>query len=487
MNSTQGVLEAVNALFTAIEAETAQSNLYFYSMPFDEFAKDMLDAGNVARHRLRHAALKDALQAAGADIMPAGDVYILQFNICISDYIKRPGMVESMLQRKKIFKQLTPSAVRKYAGMDTADFAQLLYDVATDKGQKLTLEDDEKAGFKSPVLMERCLYAAYIYTQITDYLKEQGSKYALVPLNNAMRALGWINTGKLKDYDELEKHGKIAVEGVTFEVKNKTLSTKAIMLNDYFLKECRRLHSAAIVTSVRDYAAIRGRETTAANIKKIEREVVSAMQELAGIVSSCYETVNGKKVYKGQVRISGGSSYVADGMIHWNYNQELYNQLEAIAGPADFPVELWQADPRTSTYYFGRYIAQNRRLNEGKPGREKINLRTLVAKSPNLPTEESVRNSNRDFTGRIVVKTFEQLDALESLNYEVFTEAGEKVENPYSMDYETFKSAYIVVDYTDYPQHPERVNKRKDRQKKAQEAKEKAQLEAAAKAAAAKS
>lgn len=476
MNSTQGVLEAVNALFLTIEGETTNSGLYFYGQPATEYFKQQRASKGIH--------LAEALQGTTSDIISAGALYVMQFNICVSDYIKRPGMIEDMLHRPKVFKPLTPAAIRKYAVMDTAAFAQLLYDLATDKGSKLTPADDEKDGYKSPMMMERCLYAAYVYKLVTDFLTEQANNYALVPLDNGMRALAWINTGTLKDYDENTKHGKIAVGNVTFEVKAKTLSTKAIMLNDYLLKECRRLHTSDIITPVRDYAAIRGREMTPANIKKIEREMVSAMRELDGISYSCYEMVNGKKVYKGQIRISGGTSFIANGLVHWNYNQGLYQQLEAISGPADFPVELWKADPRTSTYYFGRYIAINWRLNEGKTGR-KIPIKTLLEKSPNMPTEESVRASNRDFTGRILVKTFEQLDALESLHYEVYTEAGKKVENPYAMDYETFKRAYILVDYSDYPQHPERLQKAQNKRKKEKEAREKAQLAAAAKAAAA--
>ena len=88
---------------------------------------------------------------------------------------------------------------------------------------------------------------------------------------------------------------------------------------------------------------------------------------------------------------------------------------------------------------------------------------------------------NRDVSGRIIKKTFSDLDALEFVFYDVYTADGKKVENPEEMDYQTFINAYIQVDYSDFPEHPKRVKKRQDRQKKIKDAKEKREINSAAK------
>ena len=218
MNSTQGVLEAVNGLFYAIEAETPAENVYFYSQPLDTLAKDLQNPTDAMRHKIRYEAVKDALQSAGQDNIPAGSLYVMQFNIAVSDYIKREGMIDAMLRRPRVFKKLTPAAVRKYAGMKTADFAQLLYDICTDKGSKLTPADDEANGYKSPQLLERCLYAAYVYSQVAAYLDYQTTTFLPVPMPNGIMQLPFINSGK-KEIDELEGNGIIKVGDTTFRVK----------------------------------------------------------------------------------------------------------------------------------------------------------------------------------------------------------------------------------------------------------------------------
>ena len=482
MNSTQGILEAVNALFTAIEAETPAEDIYFYSKPIDAFARELLDNESAARHKIRYEALKDALQSVGQETIPAGNLYVLQFNICVSDYIKRPGMIDAMLRRPRVFKQLTPAAVRKYAGMDTATFAQQLYDVCTDKGRKLTPADDEANGYKSPVMMERCLYAAYIYTQVAAYLDKQNATFLPVPMPNGVMQLPWINTG-IVNIDEYTKQGTITVGDTVFTVRKNDISTGALMLFLYLLHKARSTGKASLAIPLREYAEVKKRSTSKQAIQKLKAELSEQMEELAPLGYDAFAKISGKTKSTGHILLNGGTHTIENGEIRWNFNQDLYNQL-MIYAPTDTPLELFAADPRTSTFYFGMYIAQNRRLNEDKPGRAKIPMRTLIEKSPNLPTYAEVMKGNGNIAARIIKKAFTDLDALETLYYDFYTAAGERVENPDALDYQTFINGYILVDYSEYPEHPERVKKGQERRKKAQDAKERAQRAAAAKAAA---
>lgn len=447
MNSTQGVLEACFDLLYQIEGTAETKGLYVKGKPLEDY-------------------------------MPAGALYVLEFTSCINDYIKRPGMVDDLLKRPRIFRTLTPASIRKYSALEVDGFAKELYDIITCKGEKTVPTANEK----SPDFIERCLYAAYVYTQIAEFLDRQNATFALVPLNKAMGALAYINTGT-KDIDDRTKKGKITIEDVTFEIEKdyKDVSTAAVMLNDFFLCESHRTDSASIAVPLRDLAIRKKRSTSKQAIQKLRNEVLEQMEELKPLGYRCRERINGKWVDSGKIDINGGTAVIVNGVIYWNFNQDLYQRLRLYA-PTDYPRELWSVDPRTNQYFFGRYIAQNRRLNEGKPGRNRIQIRTLISKTPNLPSYDEVMNGNRDVSGRIIRKTFADLDALECLFYDVYTADGQRVENPEEMNYQTFISAYIEVDYSDYPQHTGRVKQRQQRQKKLKEAKEKREIEAAAKA-----
>lgn len=474
MTNTQGVIEACYNLLMSIDGTSNQSDLYFYGEPAIDFVKDLCKA-----NRVHHKELREKLKQLGSETMPAGVLYCLQLGVCINDYLKRPGIVESMAHRPKVFKPLATKDIQRLSGLDSVAFAQHLFDVCTDKGTKLTPADDE--GQPSPIMLERCLYAAFVYTQVTEYLERQSAVFVPVPFSKGMFALAWINTGII-DVDENTNQGKITVGDVVFSVSSRKISTGALMLNDFLLWEANRTNNASIRISLREYAIMKKRSTTKQALQKLRAEVYEQMQELASLKITCQEIVNGKKMTFGEMRICGGFFAVTKGVIAWDFNQSLFEQIRQYA-PTDYPVELWAADPRTSTYYFGKYITQNWRLNEGKKGREKIYIRTLVEKSPNLPTYEEVKKGNRDFTGRIVKRTFSDLDALETLYYEFYTESGDRIENPDTVDYKTFINGYILVDYSEHPAHPDRIAKGKERAKKAKDAKEKAQLAAAAKAA----
>ena len=457
MNNTQGVIEACYNLFMTIDAEAAQSDVYFYGKPVTSFVRELLET-----NKIRHKALRESLQTSNTDTIQAGALYALQLGICINDYIKRPGIIESLLHRPRIFKTLSATDIQKLSSMGASAFTQKLFDICTDKGRKLTPADDE--GQPCPIMLERCLYAAYVYTQVTEYLEKQNAVFVPISFNKGISALDWINKG-IVDFDEKTKQVKIEVNDVVFSGKSKKISTGALMLKDFLLWEACRKKSPTVEVTLREYAEKKHRSTSKQALQKLKEEVWKQMKELIPVHISCQEKIDGKLKTLGQISINGGTAAVVKGVIRWNFNQDLFDILIKYS-PTDYLTELWAADPRTSTYYFGKYIIQNRRLNENKRGRDKINIRTLIEKSPNLPTYDEVMNGNRDLTGRIVKKTFEDLDALESLYYEFYTKTGERIDNPDTISYQTFINGYIVVDYSDFPAHPERIEAEKKRKKR---------------------
>lgn len=369
-------------------------------------------------------------------------------------------------------RELSRDQLRKYAAMDAADFAKVLFDIATQKG---------KFSRKSLTIHKYTLRAAYVLYQVEQLLQWQKDNFARVAQNKGVNALTFINSGTLVSLDAKTHKAKISVNDVTFEIEGYTgkTSTAALMLNDMFLHFLVETGSPSLQVDLREIARLKGRSTSSKAIYKLHQEVVAWMKEITNIKYRCWERINGKKVESGTISINGGTSFIKNGVVYWNFNADLSAQL-ALFAPMDYPTELWKTDPRTNQYYFGRYIAQNYRLNEGKKGRERIPIKTLISKSPNMPTYEEVMRSNRNVTDRIVRKTFSDLDALEHIFYTVELEDGTRIDNPEGMDYDTFIAAYIVVDYSDYPSHTQRIANQQRRQKRIQAAKERKQAKDAA-------
>lgn len=389
-----------------------------------------------------------------------------------------PAMQEALFGVKKKYKRPTETVIRKYAAMTAEKFSAALVDIITDKGHG-ALDADS--------ILWRCLYAGVIYLQVREYLAEQKATFVSLPMTRGTSALTLINKGAF-DFDKLTKRTTVTVgkdKDIIFEIDQRSpdgISTEAIRLCYFLAKECYRKHSQSISIPLRDYAELKERSTTKQALQKLRTEVLTQMQELKSIGYRCWEKEGGKRKEAGRIDINGGTAFVAHGTIFWNFNPDLYQQFMLYA-PTDCPKEAWTADPRTNQFFFLIYIAQNRRLNEGKPKRERIDIKTLIERTPNLPTFEEVMKSNRHVTDRIIIPTFRDLDALESIHYDVYTRDDQLVDDPYNMDYETFINAYIKIDYSKFPAHDERIKKRQQRVTETRKAKGKRD---AVKAAAAK-
>ena len=372
-------------------------------------------------------------------------------------------------------KELPIAQVRKYAAMDTAEFAKTLYDIATQKG---------KYSRKSSTIRKYLTRAIYLYIQVSDYIERQNTIFARISQNLPMNALASINSGKVEALDNRTHEARIIVSNVTFEIEGYAgkISTAALMLNDMFLYKFAETGIPSLAIPLRDIAEWKGKSTDRKSIYKLRIKVLEWMNELSNISYRCKELINGKWIESGTIKISGGTAFIENGIVHWNYNQDLSTSLARLA-EMDYPRELWRVDPRTSQFYFGRYIAQNYRINEGKKGRERISIRTLIEKSPNLPTYEEVMKGNRNVTDRIVKKTFSDLDELDFLFYTVETQDGTEISNPETLDYNSFINAFIVVDYSDFPLHTKRIARKEEHQQRIKNAKARQQARLAAKAA----
>lgn len=247
------------------------------------------------------------------------------------------------------------------------------------------------------------------------------------------------------------------------------LGTTAKKLLDVFLIDFAEKHEQKIRIPLRQYAVMVGRKTTKNALDALRREVVADLGTLGDIKASYYERNRGRLEPTGFRRLNGGTGQVENGVILWNWNADILPSLEKMA-PIDYSQETLTANPRTSTYYFSRYIDVNFRRNEGKTSVNKIMIKTLLATTPFIPDMEKLRAQRGNVRERVINRFFRDLDALERVYYDVYTAAGELVQDPYQMDADEFLSGYIILDYTDYETHPERIRQRKKRAKKSKKA-----------------
>lgn len=446
MNNTQGVLSACIKQLSEIKDRVNSADVGRLPVIYGPDATDRVQLGAVYSERF-FACTNPTLEYVLND-----DGRIKQDGQIIHNPISAdPAMLGTLFDYLKLYKRPTPKQIQRYADMTTERFTAALVEIVTGKG---------RAPLDVDAINWRCVYAGYIYFQVTEYLTDQTATFALVPQSTATNALARINTGDL-DIDPHTRRGKIKVQDTVFEIvgfkgKPGQVSTKALMLNDIFLQECKRTSSASIAIPLSTLARIRGKSTSQASLKDFRAEIVEQMAELSAIYYRGSTKVSGKWTESGTIRLNGGTAVIVGGVVKWNYNQDFYNDVTTLA-PMDYPRELWKVDPRTNQFYFGRYIALNYRLNEGKAGRHRIRIKTLVDITPNLPSYEAVIAGNRNVRDRIIRKTFADLDALESIFYEVYTADGTKVEYPESMDYDAFINGFIEVDYSTYPTHASRA------------------------------
>lgn len=229
------------------------------------------------------------------------------------------------------------------------------------------------------------------------------------------------------------------------------LKTLDFMFLDILLIKFAQTKELNIKLKLKEYMKMRGLKDT----KTARKQVIDSIEALSRITYDARENIKGKWIYSGTISIFGGSGYIKNGTIHFNFNADFYNLLLNYS-VMNYSGNTLKMDPRTNGYYFSRFIDENYRINEGKSRVNKISIRNLLSKTPSLPTVDDVLSKDKHIKDRIIVPFFRDLNRLIHIKYKVLNQNKEEVKYPDNMRYEEFVNCTLVIDYNNYPKNENR-------------------------------
>lgn len=327
----------------------------------------------------------------------------------------------------------------------------------TKTNERRALRDEYASLFIEEWLKQGVVEKFFTYTQIAQ--NPVTNALAALPRNAVQLMLdspdGFATVGK----------GKSRID-FTFKeaAANGALKTQDNMLLDALLIEFQKTKQQMTALPIEEYLRMRGREVTASNKKEIRAEVLASLDRLQSMGFSYNEKVRGKYYPRGNARLNGGTAFIRNGVIYWNWNQSFMESLKQLP-PMDYARETLLADPRTNVYHLSRYLDTHWRFNEGKKNEHTISVPKLLEVARNLPKIEEVKAQRGSPKQKIIDRFFRDLDEIDRLLYRVIDKDGNEVEPADITDYETFTSCKIEFE-TDAPRHAERVAARKKRERK---------------------
>jgi len=221
--------------------------------------------------------------------------------------------------------------------------------------------------------------------------------------------------------------------------------------------------SGSLQIPLKTYMEYRG--TTDINVAR--RSVVKGMDELKGIVFRAKEKSRGKWKDSGSITLWGGTGYVKNGIIFWNYNVDFLPILDN-SFIMDLPTSALKYDTRKNpnSYYIARQVAENYRINEGKDREKKISIRTLLNACPELSKLSETEVVKKNPKGRIIEPFLRDLNALNDCYFDIVNKLGVIVDYPETLPLKDFLECFLKIDYSEYPKHPERITAKITRAKR---------------------
>jgi len=296
----------------------------------------------------------------------------------------------------------------------------------------------------------------------------------------ATNAISKVKTTNLIGQIDMLGNAEIKIDSTfTLRIKNYKTLTNGISTTTFMLLDCFLIHfteqskkDVRIRLPLRKYMEMRELN----DLKSARAQVLSGIEALKLIEYEALEKIGGKWKPSGSISIYGGTGYIKNGIIYFNFNVDFFNVLLNYR-VMEYSKETLRLNPKQHphAYYFSRYIDENYCMNEGKERVSIITIKTLIKKSPLLPSYDEIIQSptykGNVYRG-IIEPVIKDLDSIDRLFYDFIDKAGKIIDDPLitfkgTGGYMEFISSKIRINYSDYEQHTERIERRKRHTEKA--------------------
>jgi hypothetical protein len=271
---------------------------------------------------------------------------------------------------------------------------------------------------------------------------------------------------------EIKNYNEIAQSGV---------STAAFQFLLCLLATYRKSPSNEVIMTLDEYKQMR--ELTHSPETRIQ--VDQCLKTLERISIAGYNIVWRKDKKTGQnkrvkrqvymTRIIGAWDLTDDDVIRVelvNEFIETFNINQIMNIPRQSLTENAKKNPNTPHFIY--YIAENFRLNRDRPNRVKtITIKTMLEKTPELPTYQDVMSGNRRVRDRIITPFFRDLDVIADISYAVTVDNIDVTYKRYSLSWNDFKQGKLTIDYSMFPQAENQIAKRNEYREKAKKTRKK--------------
>lgn len=222
---------------------------------------------------------------------------------------------------------------------------------------------------------------------------------------------------------------------------------------------------------LRDYMNVRGIKDP----KTARQQVIEHINALQYVKFSCSEKSKeqNKKTLFQNLSLCADIEPLKNGIIKYFFPKEYLKYRQETQFFISYPQEIYQINVKQFpyAYFFGCQLAENFRMNEGKPRQDTVSVQALLRNTPTLPTVEEIAQGKRQYYSRIIVPVIKNLDQLHSVQYKFYPkdhyDDSDCIHDPLTAfkgkdGNKAFFRSVLKIDYSQYPSNLKRLEKMKE-------------------------
>ena len=321
-------------------------------------------------------------------------------------------------------------------------------------------------------------FTPYVNKQLVNDLIEYANKHYLtsnyyqVLQNNQINALIKADTKNIAQLDlnntgiiEVNKDFRLFINDYKKPITNEARKCLDLLLIAYSESpQCE----GRVQIPLEVYRQRRGFK----NISTARKSAYKAITELHAISYEVDEYIKGKRVKSGIINISGGNSLIYNGVIYWDFNPRLLKNTFGM----DINKKCFKLDDKKNpnAYNMARFIELNFRRNEGKARVNKISIKTMIENCPDLnaTSKSCPRSRRKEKVMHPFLRDLYYVSQNLEFYFDVLDTTGGVVDDPGRLSFSDFQRCYLSIDYSEHPQHADRIARKKTYKKRVKAAKE---------------